>query len=541
MPSSQMINGEPVHQTGTRLARSRITLVAALSSLIAASAVLLSTIQGPGLTPDSISYLSAGLNLAKGNGLTAFNGETLTVFPPGMPALVALGHWLGLSPEWTIRLFNAGMATTVVWLGFVLLRRHVHSDWLVVAGTVLLGMSPVLLDVAQPAWSEPAFIVVSLGLVLVLEQLPAVGRRCLGLLALAVMLVWVGFAFRYAGVALIASGGITVLLLFRRSGWLRAAVTAAGFVSAAAVVPVAWMVRNHGVDGTLMGPRSPSTDGELAVAYRLTKTLGTWLLPRDSMPARVSLVIGAALILAVAGTFAWSALIRRRADDNHTHTRPAGLRSNIPIGTFVVIYAAYITVAQLAAAFDPINSRLMSPLYVPLVVLAAMGLEHLTGFAPGRTHRCVSWSLACLLALFIFGQGLVATMKAYVSARDGRGYASRSWRSSSVIGAAETAPVDAALYTNQPYGLWAVLRREPIFQSPAKREYRSDVELPLSADFLENVACQQSYLVWSDDDSPTDYFTPSELETYVELTEVASGPDGTMYRLGSHSPPSGPC
>ena len=93
----------------------------------AAVVTLVATVRGPALSVDSASYLSAGLNLAAGRGLITFNATTLTMFPPGLPAVIAFGDWIGLSPAMTVRILNATAFAATVWLGFALLRRHVRS------------------------------------------------------------------------------------------------------------------------------------------------------------------------------------------------------------------------------------------------------------------------------------------------------------------------------------------------------------------------------------------------------------------------------
>jgi hypothetical protein len=258
--------------------RNPTLIVACLSALAAVTATLIATTRGPGLDPDSADYLSSGLNLAQGHGLRTFTGTLLTLFPPGLPAVVALGHWLGISAEWTVRLFNAGAFAGAVCLGFLLLKRHVQSRLLVAASTALLAISLPLLYVSQMAWTEPAFIVICLGFILVLERLVATPRTVSWLVAAAV-LVWAAFMFKYAGLALIPAGALTLLLARRRSGWRSALTSTGAFVALSAVVPVAWMVRNHSVDGTLMGYRAPSTDGPLFVAWRVAVVLGEWVIP----------------------------------------------------------------------------------------------------------------------------------------------------------------------------------------------------------------------------------------------------------------------
>jgi 4-amino-4-deoxy-L-arabinose transferase-like glycosyltransferase len=247
-----------------------------------------------------MNYLSAGLNLAEGHGLRTFRGMALTVFPPGLPTVVAVGQWLGVSVEWTVRTFNAGAAAASVVLGAWLLRNHVRTPVLVSVATVLLAISPPLLAVGRMAWTEPAFIVASLALVLVLERLATTHRR-VAWLVVAGTLVALAFLFRYAGIVLIPTGALAILLGRWRHGWRDAVTSASAFSALSAVVPVAWALRNRGVDGTAMGFRPPSTDGPATVGERFASTLGEWALPSPAPAWLQGATVVAALLLLSAG------------------------------------------------------------------------------------------------------------------------------------------------------------------------------------------------------------------------------------------------
>ena len=66
----------------------RVRLAAAAAG--AGALALFATSRGIGLSPDSISYISAGRSLASGGGLRVWHGAPLTDWPPLYPALLAL-------------------------------------------------------------------------------------------------------------------------------------------------------------------------------------------------------------------------------------------------------------------------------------------------------------------------------------------------------------------------------------------------------------------------------------------------------------------
>ena len=140
--------------------------------VLATAATLVATSRyGVGLTPDSVVYVDGAESMADGLGFSR-HGEAVTIFAPGYPAVLSIGDRLGLGVLDTARVVGvlAFVLTTV--LGFVLLRRHVRSQHVVAAGTIVIGCSAILLGVFKQALSDQLFIVVTLLLILVAAPAP---------------------------------------------------------------------------------------------------------------------------------------------------------------------------------------------------------------------------------------------------------------------------------------------------------------------------------------------------------------------------------
>lgn len=489
---------------------------------VAFMAVLVSTASGPGLSPDSTGYISVGLNLAKGEGFINWAGETLTIWPPGLPVVIALGELVGVGPYWTLRLVNAATIAAIVALSATLLYRNVRNRQLAVGATVFVAVSVALLGVAKWAWTEPLFILVTLLFIMSLEQALRAPQKLRWLVA-AAALAWAAFLLRYAGISLIAAGTLTVLVgqwPARPSLAIRNTLV---FGAIASLVPVAWMLRNRSIDGTLMGPRVPSIDTPVQIAFRIGRTVGEWLLPFAGL-GRLHDVIGLVALGAVAVAVVWA--LRRTGTANNPSLEWLAL---LPVAVFGLVYVAYMTVAQLTAAFDRIGSRLLSPVFVPLVVLVAVVLDHASRQASARARR---WAGAALVGVIVV-QGAAFARDAVLAGRDGLGYASSTWRDNELVAATTELPDDAVLYSSTPDGIWAVTRRAPVLLSPTAESSSHGSDVPPS--FLADVACGQAWLAWFD--TYRDYlFTPEELAAFVTLEPVEVLADGTLYRVESLGP-----
>jgi len=125
---------------------------AAISALVVNIAA---TQHGLGFSPDSASYLSAGLNLAGGQGLVTYSGDPLTIFPPGVSIVVAAGRVVGLDPIVWMRVFNSICIGVTVLLAHVVAKRYLQSRLLLTTTTFYIAWSLPLATVGQMLWSEP--------------------------------------------------------------------------------------------------------------------------------------------------------------------------------------------------------------------------------------------------------------------------------------------------------------------------------------------------------------------------------------------------
>jgi hypothetical protein len=495
-----------------------VWLVAAFAAIL----TLIATRRGPGLSPDSVNYLSAGLNLADGRGLRTFDGSSLTVFPPGLPVIVAIGSKIGVAASWTIRFLDAAAAATTVLLGFVLLRRHVRNGLLVAMATVLIALSHHLLKVQYWAWSEPLFIVVALALVLVLEQASETRslREVMPWVVAAACLATIGFFLRYAGVALIPIGVLSLMFGLRRQGWRSAVSGSALFAALASIGPAVWIARNHAIDGTLLGPRDTPTESVQATVEAFVVVLGSWVLPGGER----SFQKGAGALFLVLMVSALVVFVLR------VWRKPPAARQLrlVPLIVFACVYSIYIVGAELTTAIDVLSDRLLSPLYVPLLVLAICAIDGIVLAAPARFRGRGFAVVGLAVAVLLIGEAWASAKEVRAAANVGVGLAHRSIQMSPLANAAARLPKGSAIFSNDPWALWAATGREPLLISPRARPHRSHDVLSEVTPFVRTARCRRTYLVWYRGRNPAYIVKKRDLQRRVELVAERSFADGTL-------------
>ncbi len=483
--------------------------------------VVIATRRGPGISVDSASYLSTARNLADGKGLSSLNGGLLTLFPPGFPVVLAILVKVGVGVLDAARWADALAFSATVVLSYLLLRQHVRSPQIIALSTGLIATAPALLFISSMAWSEPLFIIVTVALLLVLGKLVDAGTNRLPLVLVSVVLVWLGFMLRYAGVALVLVGAIVVLAAWFRSGARRAVGYAAAFAALSLAVPALWMARNVVVGRGLMGRREPATRGLVTNTNDAIKAASTFLAPeRVPSPLRV---LGLVALLAVTGCVIRA--VRRQRVANPTSTYAL-----FPIVSFLVIYGGYVIVSASVTSLDRLGNRLLSPLLVPLVVLAAWTADHLSGLVRIEHRRVADLAVATVLTLWLLSSFARTVELAAQRGRDGVGYAASRWQDSPLVAAVTRTPERWLLYSNDPYAVYSLTGREPVYASPPRVADRS-VEHAGDVSTLVLRACAgHVLLVWfTRPEFKSDRLSLSELRRVVVLERIATANDGLLF------------
>ena len=139
-----------------------------------------------------------------------------------------------------------------------------------------IGCSAVLLEIYEKALSEHLFLPVVLAFVLVAEEVLTRPRH--GIPAGAMLLLtWVAFYLRYAGVVLIAVGALVLLVATLAARALVGIARAAGFTIAGLSVPLVWMVRNLQAGSGALGPRAGASASVFTNVSRVANELSTWV------------------------------------------------------------------------------------------------------------------------------------------------------------------------------------------------------------------------------------------------------------------------
>jgi hypothetical protein len=485
---------------------------------------LLATVRyGIGLTPDSVVYVTGARSFADGHGYTRA-GTAITDFPPAYSATLSLAERIGIDAIDAARVLSVVAFMATVLLAYVLLGRHVRSQRVRLAATVVISCSAVLLDVYEKALSEHLFLPVLLGFALLIEDL-ARRPRSVAVFAAAVGLVWVAFYLRYIGVVLVAVGAIVILAAEWRRSRVSAILRGGAFAAIALSAPVLWMIRNVDAGSDPFGHRASASVSVFTNVSRIAKQVSTWLLTDEGPSAvRVLLLIAA---LCVAGVLA----VRLRLDGARL---PADWHSMLPLTLLVVVYVVYLAGSASVVAFGAIsNTRFMVPVFVPTVVIGAWMFEHVRQRV-GRED--VRRAITVVAAAWVVLNVVWFAARAVRSAQDGAGgYASARYHNSEILKDVKRLDSSIPAFSNDAPAV-SLFGARDVRPSVAKTYFQSDDQTGRIGEFVRFVGCRaRVQLIWFLPNPRPYLYTPTQLSQRVRLNVVVKRADGVIYDVRPRS------
>lgn len=506
-------------EDGNAARRERV--IVALIALAAGVAVVAATQRwGVGMASDSVGYIWISDRLRGGAGWSAFP----TVWPPLYPSVLAIGSLLpGQSAADIARWTSAASAMVMVLLAGVAVRETIRLPSLRYCAVVLVAAAPALL--AQQAYAltdAPAAAVVLAGLVVLGRFVRRPSALALGALC---VLTWVAFGLRYQGLYLVPTGVVAMFALPRAWSWRNRLGWALAFVAGSLVILAAWALRNHAVDGTLLGPRAAADEGIRRNSMDTAAAIGRAISGYEPLPT----IAAASLAAIVIAVFAIAAAWRYRRNDATT-TTDAHLRGGDEVLWVFAIYCAIhlllTAVTRSIAAFDRIDVRLIAAVVAPMFILGVAILDRV------RTSLTSPVSKRLLTAMTVGGTALMVLLGCrtlWLTHRDGGQFDGRDYEAVRTDPALQAIPTDCHVYANVVAPLYRAGRTGDA--SPDRLGYGSRSETDDLARFVDEAHRGPVCLVWIDRAwTQGSAYRPEELQAVVPMTRVAAGPEVSVYR-----------
>ncbi len=466
---------------------------------------------GIGISPDSVMYGSTAINIKEHFSFSDFNGLPLVDFPLGYPVLLASLSFLfrtdvyQLAPFVNAILFCGSIFLTAkIMLGF-----RKSSLWIRVPVLSLIACSPCLLEVYNMLWSETVFLFLIFLLIVLLRRyllIPSIRSLVPVALVCAIALV-----IRYAGICLLASSAF--LVCFFTDQPLRKRIKHLFFLTCTGIsLVLVNIIRNRIASGNSTGVREKALRGIGDNLLQIGGVFTEWLPFLKGKEALASIVFIALAIIAVA-------IILFHLLQQQYYP----CFENI-VAVFFITYACFIIAIASVSRFENLSSRLLSPMYIPLLLLLAVIIGYfIRHYQKPIRFAMIGGSLLLLAAFHHHHYQLNAEAWEGIKDAGMPGYTEDSWTQSPAVAyirehKQEIIPPVFGNANDAVYFLTGI-RALPL----PHKEIPKEIETFLQQD--------RFYLVWFRDGENTDLISLDFIKQKKRVEIVQELEDGILYRV----------
>ncbi|MBN1537167.1 MAG: glycosyltransferase family 39 protein [Anaerolineales bacterium] len=399
---------------------------------------------GAGLMDDSFMYINSAQNLVSGNGLRWLGGDgelnPLTHFPPLFSLTLAAGDWFGLEAKSAARVVNTLVFGINLLITGVFVERLTHSQWLAVLGSLLFFTSDVLIEAHAWAMSEPLFLCLYLGsVILVVRYLE---QPSIKWIMYAGVLLGLSFLTRYIGIAFIFAA-ILILIVSRSIPGSRRWKDLLAFMITSLLPVIAWVAYTVFAIGSITDRKFAFYSITLKQVLRTFNTILAWFIPGR-------LVNGYEIVWIIAILVGGILLWLRTGVHHEKRFSLSKANTRFLIYLFLTFqFLCYIPIIFLSKAFfdplTPLNNRILLPLLPVSIVLLLQFVFYLWN-SGGQAVR-IGVAACALILLGMYGyRAMILVPRLH---ENGLGFARKSMHTSPTMEALRVSP-QTLLFSNSP-------------------------------------------------------------------------------------------
>jgi len=464
---------------------------------------------GIGVSPDSVTYISAARNMIAGNGFISFEHLPVIDFPFGYPFfLTVVSFFTRLDPLHYGPVLNGFLFAVLLYVGGSMMNVFEKtSGWYKRIVLCCILFSPALQELYSFLWSETIFLLLILLFIISMSNY-------LSQMTWKWLLISTGISVcvcltRYAGVFLMITGMI-VIFFHVVLPWRKRIVHCLVFGSLSISLLLINVIRNFSLTGLATGPRSKSDTGIIKIVEYFGDVISDWLL--------IGKRPGLSIVLAGMVMFVFILTIFFR------YRKKSVYGMEYMVAVTGLTYSVFMIFSSTLTRYEQFTSRLLAPMFIPLLWSLSYWIP---GFIASRSYR-MKWIYTGPL-LFAAAWFLNVEMAADYEFYDGV-------KDAGIWGYQEDPFVQSGIVRFVEQYKSSFDPRYPIYSNAGDAVYfitgLPARQLPFTA-FSDRVqtyySAKNSYLVWFGDlDNPEMPGLPSILQN-KNLELIKQLPDGAVY------------
>lgn len=466
---------------------------------------------GIGVCPDGVVYSTTAENIKASGKLVDFTQCAVVDFPAFYPLFLSgLMLITGLKPLLFAPYLDALLFALVIFLsGHIMEQFSVRSKWYKRAVLACIILSPGLLEDYSMLWSETLFIVLLLLFMMTLHRyFQSYSRR---VLIAAAVIAAIASVTRYAGIVIIGTGGL-FLLLDTQLPLRRKLTDLILFSVISPLLLIINLARNYSVSGTLTGMREKSITPLVANTHDVGSVFSDWL---PFLNGHYKETVWVTVIIVAGLTF----LVLKHFFQDRRISRYESMAA-----CFSLLYILFMIITATISRFETLNSRFMSPVFIPLLW---SGSSWIVPVYQQSSRPAKKWVIGLGIIFFLSFQynQLAADAETWDGVKDAGipGYTEDQWRYSETVKFIEKDSLpflkNHTIYSNAYDAVYFFTKKPGKFLP--QKEFKLEVN-----EFLNDPHC---YMVWFNDGDNPDLVDMNFITRVKKMKLLKQFNDGAIY------------
>ena len=471
---------------------------------------------GVGISPDSIYYISAADSLKQGHGYYQFDNTPFIMFPLFFPSFIAGLELIFRTDIIILAPFvNAFLFGATIFTSGCMLEKTNHNKWIKWIVLFMIVASPSLLEIYSMLWSETLFVLEVL--LFIWFSKSYFENYTIKNLIIFSAIAAIASVTRLAGVSLIATGGL-LILLSHDIPWRKKINDILIYSTIASSLFVINMVRNLYLTNTLTGIRQKGITPLLENIKYYGIVLSDWM-PFSKAVSAFPTTLGIVFLGAILVIFIYR-LIRKIEHDS----------SEKIAATFTWLYSFFMLVTATFSRYETINNRLLAPFFIPCLFTLSFYSISLLRSLKRPVLKYLGIGLLAIVGLLTISEYLKidrATLTEYNEGGIG-GYTDDDWsRSSELINFLRkdhsVFHQGLPVYSNASHAVYFFTKQHLLILP--ERNHAIDVK--------KMNASTAQLLIWFNEEGNRDLLTLEELRNIKTLTIWKEFKDGYIFRCAT--------
>ncbi len=466
---------------------------------------------GIGVSPDSIHYLSTANALNEGRGFYQFDNQPLIMFPFGFPSFLAITHWIfQMDLLKSMPIINGCIFAALIFLSGCMVEITNATKWLKWIMLALITTSPTLMEIYIMLWSEALFTLE----VLIFVWLSGnyFKNNSLKNLIIFAIITAIAFDTRFAGVSLVATG-VLLILLSNEMKWSTRLKHSVLFGIIGCSLAVLNLFRNYNITNTLTGIRQKGVTTLGANISHYGSVITTWL-PFSKQLEGYAFYVGLFFIVGVLAIFIYR--IYKKIEHNSFEKIAA---------TFTLVYSIFMLVTATLSRYETINSRLLAPFFVACLFTLSFYAVSWISIIPKKGNSIAVRLIIASFSFLLLIQFIQKDIDVYNEVKQGGigGYTEDDWKESEMISYLMTRPNYfngvVPIYSNASHAIY-------LYSKKAVKIVPERVHDLKVASFYKE---PEMYLVWFTSEDNKDVLSKEEVSAHFNMKEIATFKDGSIF------------